>query len=113
MHKCSLDIDLLPLLERNVKPPRLSIPEQGFSEQLDGYEREQHLGHVIRPVSSNSSFRSSLHIDSMIMPRTTSTNGSISARLSRHPMTPRIGIRTSLFSAIEVKRCEKYQKCAH
>ncbi|KAF7725233.1 hypothetical protein EC973_000321 [Apophysomyces ossiformis] len=92
---------LLP--ERNVKPPRLSIPEHGFLEQSDALDREQHLGHVIRPVSPNSSFRSSLHIDTLNVPRTTSTNGSISARLYRYPMTPRIGIRTSLFSAIEFR----------
>ncbi|KAI8988316.1 Sodium/calcium exchanger protein-domain-containing protein [Mycotypha africana] len=77
------------------KPLRLDIPAQGF--------QQEHLGHVIRPVSPNSSFisrRSSLHMDSYV-PRTTSTNGSISSRLYRRAMTPRIGMRASLFSAIE------------
>ncbi|KAI9484160.1 MAG: Sodium/calcium exchanger protein-domain-containing protein [Benjaminiella poitrasii] len=78
------------------RPLRLDIPVHGFQSQ-------EHLGHIIRPISSNSSYRScrsSLHIDSYF-PRTTSTNGSISSRLYRHAMSPRIGIRTSLFSAIE------------
>lgn len=78
-------------------PLRLDIPAHGFQSQ-------EHLGHIIRPVSPNSSHlsrKSSLHIDSYF-PRTTSTNGSISSRLYRHAMSPRVGIRTSLFSAIEV-----------
>ncbi|KAG1455305.1 hypothetical protein G6F46_008203 [Rhizopus delemar] len=76
------------------KPPRLEIPVNGFLSQ-------EHLGHIIKPVSPNSSHpsrRSSFHSN---FPRTTSTNGSISSRLYRHAMSPRIGIRTSLFSAIE------------
>lgn len=92
-------------------PLRLEIPAYGFQSQ-------EHLGHIIRPVSPNSSHlsrRSSLHIDSYF-PRTTSTNGSISSRLYRHAMSPRIGIRTSLFSAIEVRKsvslliCEREQR---
>lgn len=84
------------------RPPRLSIPAHGFTSQYSFSSHESHVGHVIRPVSPNSSYRSSLHIDGMHVPRTTSTNGSISTRLARHAMTPRVGIRTSLFSAIEV-----------
>ncbi|KAI7880523.1 hypothetical protein K492DRAFT_237219 [Lichtheimia hyalospora FSU 10163] len=87
--------------EAGKKPPRLNIPIHGFASQHSFSSHESHLGHIIRPVSSNSSYRSSLHIDGMNVPRTTSTNGSISTRLSRHAMTPRVGIRTSLFSAIE------------
>jgi sodium/potassium/calcium exchanger 6 len=84
----------------NNGPLRLEIPAQGFQSQ-------EHLGHIIRPVSPNSSHhlsrRSSLHINNdSYFPRTTSTNGSISSRLYRHAMSPRVGIRTSLFSAIEV-----------
>ncbi|CEI93141.1 hypothetical protein RMCBS344292_07383 [Rhizopus microsporus] len=80
--------------ERRQKPPRLDIPTHGFSSQ-------EHLGHIIKPVSPNSSYpsrKSSFHSN---FPRTTSTNGSISSRLYRHAMSPRIGMRTSLFSAIE------------
>ncbi|KAI8143011.1 Sodium/calcium exchanger protein-domain-containing protein [Fennellomyces sp. T-0311] len=84
---------------RHGKPPRLSIPSHGFSSHNSLSSHESHLGHVIRPVSPNSSHRSSLHID--YVPRTTSTNGSISTRLYRHAMSTRVGIRTSLFSAIE------------
>ncbi|CDS03981.1 hypothetical protein LRAMOSA06936 [Lichtheimia ramosa] len=87
--------------EAGKKPPRLNIPIHGFASQHSFSSHESHLGHIIRPVSSNSSYRSSLHIDGMNVPRTTSTNGSISTRLSRHAMTPRVGIRTSVFSAIE------------
>ncbi|KAF1807671.1 Sodium/calcium exchanger protein-domain-containing protein [Mucor lusitanicus] len=96
-------------------PLRLDIPIHGFQSQ-------EHLGHVIRPVSPNSSHlsrRSSLHIDSYF-PRTTSTNGSISSRLYRHAMSPRVGIRTSLFSAIEfqeqvasIKRANSTQLYPH
>ncbi|KAI9315457.1 Sodium/calcium exchanger protein-domain-containing protein [Dichotomocladium elegans] len=89
------------------RPPRLSIPIHGFPSQHSVSSYESHIGHVIRPVSSNSSYRSSLHIDGMNMPRTTSTNGSISTRLSRHAMTPRVGIRTSVFSAIEASRFQE------
>jgi hypothetical protein len=87
------------------RPLRLEIPANGFQSQ-------EHLGHIIRPVSPNSphlSRRSSLHIDSYF-PRTTSTNGSISSRLYRHAMSPRVGIRTSLFSAIEVRKDRCYSR---
>ncbi|KAI8340551.1 Sodium/calcium exchanger protein-domain-containing protein [Chlamydoabsidia padenii] len=86
----------------NGKPLRLSIPEHGFLPQSSS--SSQHFGHVIRPVSINSSqqsLRSSLRLDSIYGPRTASTNGSISSRLYRHHLAPRVGIRTSLFSAIE------------
>ncbi|KAI9254500.1 Sodium/calcium exchanger protein-domain-containing protein [Phascolomyces articulosus] len=86
---------------RHGKPPRLAIPPHGFSSHNSLSSHESHIGHVIRPVSPNSSHRSSLHIDGLYVPRTTSTNGSISTRLYRHAMSPRVGIRTSLFSAIE------------
>ncbi|KAI8376246.1 Sodium/calcium exchanger protein-domain-containing protein [Radiomyces spectabilis] len=85
------------------KPPRLAIPDHGFLNDPCSFNSEQHMGHIIRPVSLKSaSYRSSLHLDSMLnLPRTTSTNGSISSRLYRSPISPRVGIRASLFSAIE------------
>ncbi|KAI8070002.1 Sodium/calcium exchanger protein-domain-containing protein [Gongronella butleri] len=93
-----------------MRPPRLDIPVQGFS--ATGFEYEPHLGHIIRPTSPLSS-RPSLHIETSIpysrrpsinLPRTTSTNGSINTlRPYRRAMTPRVGIRTSLFSAIELQ----------
>lgn len=89
-----------------MKPPRLDIPDNGFTYSVSDYE--PHLGHIIRPTTPLSS-RPSLHIDTSLhqqqqnLPRTTSTNGSISTlRRYRRAMTPRVGIRTSLFSAIEV-----------
>ncbi|KAI8364672.1 Sodium/calcium exchanger protein-domain-containing protein [Radiomyces spectabilis] len=86
--------------KHTTRPPRLSIPNDGFSYTNTEYSR--HLGHIILPVSPKStSPRPSLHIDTINVPRSTSTHGSLSARPQRHPMTPRIGIRTSLFSAIE------------
>ncbi|KAI9263504.1 Sodium/calcium exchanger protein-domain-containing protein [Helicostylum pulchrum] len=78
-------------------PLRLDIPAHGFQSQ-------EHIGHIIRPVSPNSSHlsrRSSLHISDSYFPRTTSTNGSISSRLYRHARSPRVGMRTSVFRAIE------------
>ena len=89
---------LLSSSPSNNGPLRLDIPVHGFNSQ-------DHLGHIIRPVSPNSSHlsrRSSLHIVDSYFSRTTSTNGSISSRLYRHAMSPRVGIRTSVFSAIEV-----------
>ncbi|KAG0176592.1 hypothetical protein DFQ29_005938 [Apophysomyces sp. BC1021] len=90
---------LLGTKGRSIKPPRLSIPDHGFAVQPS--YTEHHLGNVIRPVSPNSLSRPSLRIDTMNMPATSSTQGSFSARPTRHPMTPRVGIRTSLFGAIE------------
>ncbi|KAG2200287.1 hypothetical protein INT47_000280 [Mucor saturninus] len=49
-------------------------------------------------MSPNSS-RPSFHFDAIS--RSTSVNGSISSKTYRRPMTPRIGIRTSVFGAIE------------
>lgn len=86
------------LLRSPSGPLRLDIPTHGFQSQ-------EHLGHIIRPVSPNSSHlsrRSSLHIADSYFPRTTSTNGSISSRIYKHAMSPRVGIRTSVFGAIEV-----------
>lgn len=70
----------------------LSIPSD--------YNVQSHLGHVIRPTSPIST-RTSLHFDSI--PRSNSTNNSISSKAYRRPMTPRVGIRTSVFGAIEVR----------
>ncbi|KAI7903608.1 Sodium/calcium exchanger protein-domain-containing protein [Cokeromyces recurvatus] len=77
------------------RTPHLDIP------QTHEFQSQDHLGHIIRPISSSSSYRScrsSLHTD---FPHATSTNGSISSRLYRHSLSPRVGMRTSLFSAIE------------
>ncbi|KAF1805981.1 Sodium/calcium exchanger protein-domain-containing protein [Mucor lusitanicus] len=87
------------LLSQHAKPPRLSIPDRGFSSSVQSNLSElNHLGHVIRPTSLNSIYQS-------VLPRSASTNGSIMStatrRTYRRPMTPRIGIRTSVFGAIE------------
>ncbi|CEP14885.1 hypothetical protein [Parasitella parasitica] len=86
----------------SARPPRLSIPDRGFSLSIQSNLSElNHLGHVIRPTSANSS-RHSLYYSAL--PRSASTNGSImsvATRGYRRPMTPRIGIRTSVFGAIE------------
>ncbi|KAG2237086.1 hypothetical protein INT48_004587 [Thamnidium elegans] len=70
------------------------------SSKTGGVDETTHLlgGHIIRPISPNSS-RPSLHFDAIS--RSTSVNGSIYSRTYRRPMTPRIGIRTSVFGAIE------------
>ncbi|KAI8879513.1 hypothetical protein K501DRAFT_193415 [Backusella circina FSU 941] len=103
------------MMERSVTDELLS--EASYLLQADGSSRRQlrldvpnrslhsqeHLGHIIRPISPNSphlSRKSSLHMVSSFS-RTTSTNGSISSRLYRHAMSPRVGMRTSLFGAIE------------
>ncbi|KAK4513095.1 DNA polymerase delta small subunit Cdc1 [Mucor velutinosus] len=86
----------------HAKSPRLSIPDRGFSASVQSNLSElNHLGHVIRPTSLNSSHRS---IYQSAIPRSASTNGSIlstTTKTYRRPMTPRIGIRTSVFGAIE------------
>lgn len=75
-----------------------------MQSNLSDFSSQQHLGHVIRPTSPNSS-RASVYFDA-VMPTTASTNGSISvSRSYRRPMTPRVGIRTSVFGAIEVREC--------
>ncbi|CAO3593057.1 unnamed protein product [Absidia cylindrospora] len=104
------------LLGTQVKPPRLNIPARGFSSSFlsdnQQQQHEPHLGHIIR-LTSPLIPKPSLRIDTSIqqqlqqprsamLPRTTSTNGSISTiRPYRRAMTPRVGIRTSLFGAIE------------
>ncbi|CDS05494.1 hypothetical protein LRAMOSA08022 [Lichtheimia ramosa] len=97
---------------RQSKPPRLSIPIHGFA--TPGGAVEHHLGHIIRPMTARSLSRHSLRIDthSTGFPRTTSTNGSISSRLVRQPMTPRVGIRTSVFGAIEFQQHVKAMRRA-
>ncbi|ORX50135.1 hypothetical protein DM01DRAFT_1337810 [Hesseltinella vesiculosa] len=64
-----------------------------------------HFGHVIRPVSIRSSSQqsmvSSMRLGSSIYGAHTSASGSIASRYYRMPLAPRVGIRTSLFSAIE------------
>ncbi|KAI9283200.1 Sodium/calcium exchanger protein-domain-containing protein [Sporodiniella umbellata] len=80
--------------QRRQKPPRLEIPTQGFHTQ------SEHWGHIIKPVSPSSPHYSRKSSYSNL-PRTGSTNGSISSRLYRHAMSPRVGIRTSIFSAVD------------
>ncbi|ORZ15309.1 Sodium/calcium exchanger protein-domain-containing protein [Absidia repens] len=111
---------LLGTQDHLAKPPRLNIPARGFSSSFLSDQQQQqhepHLGHIIRPMSPSIT-KPSLRIDtsiqqqqqqqqqqphSALLPRTTSTNGSISTiRPYRRAMTPRVGIRTSLFGAIE------------
>ncbi|KAI7869342.1 Sodium/calcium exchanger protein-domain-containing protein [Spinellus fusiger] len=64
-------------------------------------ENELHQGHILRPMPASPSNRLSLRIDTTNIPRSPSSHGSISGRAHRHSMTPRVGMRTSLFSAIE------------
>lgn len=81
--------------EGRPKPPKLDIPIHGFRD---------HVGYIINPVSPISPHHSPHHSRKSSyanFPRTGSTNGSISSRLYRHAMSPRVGIRTSFFSAIE------------
>ncbi|KAI8644695.1 Sodium/calcium exchanger protein-domain-containing protein [Parasitella parasitica] len=97
------------------KPPKLSIPDRGFSLSIQSNLSDQnHLGHVIRPMSANSSRRSVYY---SAVPRSASTNGSImsiATRGYRRPMTPRIGIRTSVFGAIEFQeQVNHIRKASH
>lgn len=90
------------LSSKGNQPLKLTIPAKGFSVQsnMSDYNGQNHLGHIIKPMSPNSS-RPSFHFDAIS--RSTSVNGSISSKTYRRPMTPRIGIRTSVFGAIEVR----------
>jgi hypothetical protein len=87
-------------LDKNSRPPKLSIPDCGFSVHSNVSDHNGQLGQMILPVSPNSP-KHSIYFDAL--PRSTSTTGSISARSYRRPMTPRVGIRTSVFGAIEVR----------
>jgi sodium/potassium/calcium exchanger 6 len=91
------------------KPPRLSMPFKLSDQQgsKSDYNVQNHLGHVIRPTSPNSTHNNSLYFDSI--PRSHSTNNSISSKTYRRPMTPRVGFRTSLFGAIEVRDNKKFK----
>lgn len=86
------------------KPPRIAIPSRGFPSvhsNMSEFSSQHNLGHVIRPLSPNSS-RRSIYFDAML-PRSTSTTCSILTTKSYlRPMTPKVGMRTSVFGAIEV-----------
>ncbi|RCH87735.1 hypothetical protein CU098_004468, partial [Rhizopus stolonifer] len=85
------------------KPPRLIIPERGFSTSIQSNMSnfaEHHLGHVIKPTSPMSS-HVSMYYDAIASRSTSATGSALTARTYRRPMTPRVGIRTSVFGAIE------------
>jgi sodium/potassium/calcium exchanger 6 len=86
-----------PQKKKSLPPPKLSIPLSGFSFRSN--LSDSSLGRVICPVSPFYSPRNSTYFE---IPRSASTAGSISAKSYKRPMTPRVGIRTSLFGAIEV-----------
>ncbi|KAI9010859.1 hypothetical protein CLU79DRAFT_891196 [Phycomyces nitens] len=67
------------------------------------HQQHHHQGHIIMPVLPSQPSKSSLRIDTTNLPRSPSSLGSISARAHRHSMTPRVGMRTSVFSAMELK----------
>ncbi|KAI8881897.1 hypothetical protein K501DRAFT_324235 [Backusella circina FSU 941] len=88
-----------PQKRKSIPPPKLSIPSSGFSFRSN--LSDSSLGRVICPVSPFYSPRNSTYFE---IPRSASTAGSISSKSYKRPMTPRVGIRTSLFGAIEFQQ---------
>ncbi|KAI8992158.1 Sodium/calcium exchanger protein-domain-containing protein [Mycotypha africana] len=88
------------------KPPRLTIPSRGYSPTIQSNMSDfstSHLGHIIRPTSPLST-RNSIYYDAL-MPKSMSSLKTVSSiRTHRRPMTPRIGIRSSVFGAIEFQQ---------
>ncbi|KAI8364583.1 Sodium/calcium exchanger protein-domain-containing protein [Blakeslea trispora] len=84
------------------RPPRLMIPEQGFNHSTHSTMSHLSESHM-KPMSPSSCHRS-VYFDA-ILSRSTSMAGSVAtSRSYLRPMTPRVGIRTSLFGAIEFQQ---------
>ncbi|CEJ03199.1 hypothetical protein RMCBS344292_17187 [Rhizopus microsporus] len=84
----------------NRKPPRLSIPTCGFSiHSSDSYS--QRLGHVIRPTSPGTTSPVSPMSSSRFVSSLPRTKSACSTKTYRRPNTPKVGLRPSVFGALE------------
>ncbi|KAI8579591.1 hypothetical protein K450DRAFT_241738 [Umbelopsis ramanniana AG] len=73
------------------------------SEEEEAREHVGHLGHIIRPVSPKMMRRISLRIDTNNLPTSDGLHAPVSSKSYRPPLTPRVGIRPSIFGAIEFR----------
>jgi hypothetical protein len=91
------------------KAPKVVVFEPPHEEEEDDYEEDEarehpgHLGHIIRPVSPKMMRRLSLRIDTNNLPTSDGLHAPISSKHYRPPLTPRVGIRPSIFGAIEFR----------
>lgn len=96
-------------LEARSKAPRVVIIEprdEEFDEEEEMRDHPGHLGHIIRPVSPQMMRRVSLRIDTQNLPISDGLHAPTAAtttRAYRPPLTPRVGIRPSIFGAIEFR----------
>ncbi|KAI9007459.1 Sodium/calcium exchanger protein-domain-containing protein [Phycomyces nitens] len=82
------------------KPPRLHIPDHGFLAST-APDHEPPLGSIIKPISPLPFDQPrDAHI-SLPISRAPSHSGSFSSQSSARAMAPRVGLRPSLFNAIE------------
>ncbi|KAH8555752.1 Sodium/calcium exchanger protein-domain-containing protein [Umbelopsis sp. PMI_123] len=70
-------------------------------EEEEAREHPGHLGHILRPVSPKMMRRISLRIDTNNLPVSDGLYAPTASKSYRPPLTPRIGIRPSIFGAIE------------
>lgn len=82
--------------------PPLEEEENG-DEEDEARDHPGHLGHIIRPVSPKMMRRISLRIDTNNLPTSDGLHAPISSKSYRPPLTPRVGIRPSIFGAIEFR----------
>ncbi|KAG2187793.1 hypothetical protein INT44_005483 [Umbelopsis vinacea] len=87
------------------EPPHEEEEEEGDDDDDEEEAREHvgHLGHIIRPVSPKMMRRISLRIDTNNLPTSDGLHAPISSKSYRPPLTPRVGIRPSIFGAIEFR----------
>ncbi|CAM0136688.1 unnamed protein product [Umbelopsis sp. WA50703] len=94
------------IAETRSKAPKVVIVEPGEDENVDEDEMRDHpghLGHIIRPVSPQMMRRISLRIDTQNLPTSDGLHAPTATRAYRPPLTPRVGIRPSIFGAIEFR----------
>ncbi|KAI7868061.1 Sodium/calcium exchanger protein-domain-containing protein [Spinellus fusiger] len=86
---------------KKVKPPKLHIPDHGFHDSTNTTDQEPPLGSIIRPVSPLMNSRSPNHIRSRPLSSRSISSDSLSIHSSKRTMTPRVGMRPSVFNAID------------
>ncbi|KAG2180898.1 hypothetical protein INT43_008478 [Umbelopsis isabellina] len=100
---------LSSIAEACSKAPRVVIIEprdEEFDDDEEMRDHPGHLGHIMRPVSPQMMRRISLRIDTENLPISDGLHAptvTTATRAYRPPLTPRVGIRPSIFGAIEFR----------
>ncbi|KAL0083784.1 Sodium/calcium exchanger protein-domain-containing protein, partial [Phycomyces blakesleeanus] len=87
--------------KRKHKPPRLHIPDHGFLVTCNTSDHDPPLGSIIKPISPLPFDQPEASYIPLPISRAASNSGSFSSQSSSRAMAPRVGIRSSLFNAIE------------